>query len=387
VFGNILPATINAFSRIVILVLALVAAVSIFDTTISGVPSFASPVLGTINLGALVALGVVLLILLITSVAVLRKYFARVSIAAALVWAVVVVVAVGVQSINFGVTDIGAVVAIALLIVTFTISTLGLGNSSLDLTGPQLNRVGVRVASLLATVVVPSIIVFGLSITVLNLPVPGADLSAVFSGFIAAVPAWLATASLWVLVPAVLVLIVQLFEFATESLQAWFISQTWVRNFAVALLAAGILVSFVFLPVVSEFLTSGLVLALLGPAIWAGAYLTDSLMRQGEYHEVSLMRSYAFYKPVAPFALVGYLALFGFGLGITEVPGLAWSGFLNRYLDSIVIFGNYSGIVLGFVGAAFWTLLTSLPRIRKQEREVAAVDERRSEIAGVELPE
>jgi hypothetical protein len=130
-----------------------------------------------------------------------------------------------------------------------------------------------------------------------------------------------------------------------------------------------------------------MVLALLGPAIWSGAYLTDSLMRQGDYHEVSLMRSYAFYKPVAPFALVGYLALFGFGLGITDVPGLAWSGFLNRYLDSIVIFGNYSGIVLGFVGAAFWTLLTSLPRIRKQEREVAAVDERRSEIAGVELPE
>jgi len=385
VFGNILPATINAFSRIIILVLALGAAVSIFDTTISGVPSFASPVLGAVNLGALVALGVVLLVVLITSVAVLRKYFARVSIAAALVWAVVVIVSVGVQSINFGVTDIGAVVAIALLIVTFTISTLGLGNY--DLTGPQLNRVGVRVASLLATLVVPSIIVFGLSITVLNLPVSGADLSAVFSGFIAAVPAWLATASLWVLVPAVLVLTVQLFEFAAESLQAWFISQSWVRNLAVALLAAGILVSFVFLPVVSEFLTGGLVLALLGPAIWAGAYLTDSLMRQGDYHEVSLMRSYAFYKPVAPFALVGYLALFGFGLGITDVPGLAWSGFLNRYLDSIVIFGNYSGIVLGFVGAAFWTLLTSLPRIRKQEREVAAVDERRSEIAGVELPE
>jgi hypothetical protein len=386
VFGNILPATIAAVSRIVVLVLLLAVGVSTFDSTISGVPEFASTVFG-VNLGALVSVGFLLVSVLVASISVLRKYFARVTVTAALVWVVVAVASVGVQPINLGVADIGAVVAIALLMVAFTVSTLGLGISSLQLTGSQLNRAGVRVASLLATVVVPMVIVFGLSISVLSLPLTVSDVSSAFAVFAGSVPIWLATAALWVLIPALLLLIVQLFEFATESLQGLFISRGWLRSLIVATFATGIVVAGVFVPAVSEALSNGLVLALLGPAIWAGAYLTDSLMRHGDYHEVSLMRSYAFYKPVAVFAVIGYLALFGFGLGITDVAGLQWSGFLSRYLDSIVIFGNYSGIVLGFLGAAFWTLLTSLPRIRKQEREVAAVDERRSEIAGATLPE
>ncbi len=388
VYGNILPTIFNLGSRVAILALLVTVGVAIFDSTISGAVPFASAVLPGFSLAALLAVSAVVIAAVVLSVAWLRKYLVRVSLSAALIWICVAAATAGFAQINFGSVDAAGVLLIALVLVAFSISTVGLGHSNTQLTGSELSRTSVRVASLLASVVIPTVIILVLSVSVLNL-IQGRlrfDSTALF-GFISVSPTWLATSALWVLIPSLLVLLAQTVDFAAESIQGFFVSRAWVRIAIVATLTVTIVVCGQLVNGFSAALASSLILALLGPAIWAGAYLTQSLMRQGEFHEVSLMRSYAFYKPVSVFALFGYVAILGFGVGITDVSGLAWTGFLNRYLDTIVIFGNFSGIVLGFFAAAVWTLVTSLPRVRKQEREVAAVDERRSEIAGVELPE
>ncbi len=388
VFGNILPTLFNSGSRFLLLAFLLTVGVGIFDGTLSGAAPFESSVIPGFSLEALIAISAVLIALLVVSVGWLRKYLARVSLSATLIWIAVAAASAGFAPIEMGSIDLGGVLLISLVVVAFCISTVGLASADLELTGSDLNRVGVRVASLLAYVAVPSIVIFLLSTSVLNLIEGRINFdSTALAGYISVTPTWLATSAIWVLVASLLVLLSQVFDFVAESLQGFFVSRAWIRNAIVAAVAAAMLVCGQLVSGFSDALSSSLILGLLGPAIWAGAYLTQSLMRHGDFHEVSLMRSYAFYKPVSVFALLGYVAILGFSVGITDVPGMAWTGFLSRYLDTIVIFGNFSGIVLGFFAAAAWTLLTSLPRVRNQEREVAAVDERRSEIAGVELPE
>lgn len=388
VFGNILPTAFNSVSRIVLLALLLTFGVSLFDSTISGAVPFESAVLPGVSLGSLLSVAGLLIAVLAVSFSLLRKYLVRVAFSASLIWIVVAAVVSGFTPINFGTIDIAGALLIALVLVAFGISSVGLASSSLELTGAELNRGGVRLASLLATVLVPASVILVLATTLMN-AIQGRvrfDATAL-SEFFSFSPAWLSTSALWVLVPTVLALLAQVFDFATESIQGFFVNRAWLRSLIVAAASLILIVCGQYLVGFNELLAGSLVLALIGPAIWAGAYLTQSLMRLVDYHEVSLMRSYAFYKPISIFALLGYLMVFAFSFGITDVPGMEWSGLLNRYLDSIVIFGNFSGIVLGFLAASVWTLITSLPRVRGQEREVAAVDERRSEIAGVELPE
>lgn len=388
VFGNILPTLFNTSSRLVLLALLATAGVGLFDSTISGAAPFGSAVLPGIGLGTILASSIVVIAALVVSVSWLRKYLVRVAFSAALVWILVVSVVSGFAPISFGNFDTGGALLIALVVVTFSIATVGLANSSPELTGAELNRTGVRVAGLLSNVVVPAAVILVLSTSLVNTVQGRIEFDATaLSAFFAVSPAWLATSALWVLIPLVLVLLLQAFEFAAESLQGFFLSRAWLSTVIVSVASLALLACGQLWVGFNEMLSGWLILALLGPAIWAGAYLTQSLMRLGDYHEVSLMRSYAFYKPVSVFALFGYLAVFAFSFGITDVPGIEWSGLLSRYVDSIVIFGNFSGIVLGFLAASVWTLITSLPRVRSQEREVAAVDERRSEIAGVELPE
>ncbi len=120
-------------------------------------------------------------------------------------------------------------------------------------------------------------------------------------------------------------------------------------------------------------------------AICVGAsvpYLTETLMRTGNFHEVSLQRGYAFYRRFGVASLLGFVALLIFGYA-TSTYGPIGSGSIGFTLDPI--FGDATAVVYMITFAIAWTLATSWIRIRHQQNEVSALERRRNEIAGFDV--
>ena len=112
-------------------------------------------------------------------------------------------------------------------------------------------------------------------------------------------------------------------------------------------------------------------------AIALTPYLTEALYRRSNFHEVSLMRAYAFYKRVAIAAVSGNL-VFLLLLAASVIP----NGLLQG--SAPVWFGTLTPLVLVVAGVKVWTLVTALPRVRGQEAELKLVEIRRNELAGLD---
>lgn len=123
-------------------------------------------------------------------------------------------------------------------------------------------------------------------------------------------------------------------------------------------------------------------LLLIPGGYWIGAILSDTLLRRGGYHDASLTRGYGFYGAFNWLALVGYVAGVALGLGIaTPNDYFPWLGFLSQVLGLKVSVVVASLISLAF--AVTFTLVTGFPRIRRQQQETKAVEDRRYDLAGV----
>jgi hypothetical protein len=116
-------------------------------------------------------------------------------------------------------------------------------------------------------------------------------------------------------------------------------------------------------------------------AISTTPYLTEAILRRSNFHEVSLLRSYAFYKKVNIWALVGVLTFATLLVGCTPGP--------LRFIpiQTPTWFGEATILVVLVVAIKFWTLATSFARVRFQESELAQVEIRRNELAGLDFIE
>ncbi len=120
-------------------------------------------------------------------------------------------------------------------------------------------------------------------------------------------------------------------------------------------------------------------------AICVGAsvpYLTETLLRTGRFHEVSLQRGYAFYRRFGVAPLLGFVALVIFGYATSSYGPIA-TGSIGFTFDPI--FGDATAVTYMLTFAILWTLATSWIRIRHQQNEVAALERRRNEIAGFDV--
>jgi hypothetical protein len=147
------------------------------------------------------------------------------------------------------------------------------------------------------------------------------------------------------------------------------------RVLVVVLLALSVIAS----PVFSLLPASASLVLLLGCT--AGAltpYLTEALYRRSNFHEVSLLRGYAFYKRVSIAAVSGNLVFLAL-LAACVVP--------NQLLQisAPTWFGEFTALVLIVVAVKVWTLLTSFRRIKQQEAELEMVEIRRNELAGLDF--
>jgi len=121
-------------------------------------------------------------------------------------------------------------------------------------------------------------------------------------------------------------------------------------------------------------------------AAWSGIFISDVLIRRIAYHEVSLSRSYGFYKSVNPMNLIGWLVAvaIGFGLLRSQLVEFQWVGYLSNYASNPLFwFQSNFGVVIAFAIGLLLPVLGGIPRIKRQELEVLAIEARRNDLKDV----
>ncbi|MEY4993045.1 MAG: hypothetical protein RIS82_167 [Actinomycetota bacterium] len=121
-------------------------------------------------------------------------------------------------------------------------------------------------------------------------------------------------------------------------------------------------------------------------AAWSGIFSADVLIRRIAYHEVSLSRTYGFYKRINIANLAGWViaSAIGFGLVDSSAPGIGWTGYLAVGLvnPEFWLSTNF-GVVVALALGVLMPVMIGIPRIKKQEAEVLAIEARRTELLGV----
>lgn len=118
---------------------------------------------------------------------------------------------------------------------------------------------------------------------------------------------------------------------------------------------------------------------------FVGIAFSDSLLRRVDYHEISIFRSYGFYKKVNLTNLIGW-ALVTVGIvAFTPASVNNFFGILGFGLKALSIWPSellypLEAIPLGLLAAIAIPVVFGIGRIRKQEAEVKLVDARRTEL-------
>ena len=132
-----------------------------------------------------------------------------------------------------------------------------------------------------------------------------------------------------------------------------------------------------------NYLVNLLVFAAVLSVGWIGMFVTDVALRRIAYHELSLTRSYGFY---GKFNWISFsIWLVTTVLSVLTIPvdlmGFEFTGALGSSFGLDTSIASQSlGFALIFVVAAVLTLAARIPQIRKQEREVLAVEARREQL-------
>lgn len=153
---------------------------------------------------------------------------------------------------------------------------------------------------------------------------------------------------------------------------------------------------FVFLALVSvqpanqlyEYLLNLFVLAAFLSSGWIGMFVTDIALRRIAYHELSLNRSYGFYKRFSWSALSIWVICIAAASALIPVnlQGLNFTGFA---VEKLGLSHNLTAAPVGFalvllLGIVL-TIIVRIPEIRKQEREVLQVEARRDQLNNIFL--
>jgi hypothetical protein len=137
-----------------------------------------------------------------------------------------------------------------------------------------------------------------------------------------------------------------------------------------------------------NYLVNVFILVALLSAGWIGMLVTDVALRRIAYHELSLSRSYGFYKRFSIISIASWLVTAASAIAFIPVnlKGLDFTGF---GLEAIGLDRNEYSAPIGFLisvaAGVVLTLIVRIPEIRKQEREVLQVESRREQLNNIFL--
>jgi purine-cytosine permease-like protein len=121
-------------------------------------------------------------------------------------------------------------------------------------------------------------------------------------------------------------------------------------------------------------------------AAWSGIFVSDVLIRRIAYHEVSLSRSYGFYKAINLTNVLGWIiaVILGWGLLKSDLVEFQWLGYLSNYASNSLFWSvSNFGIVIAFALGLLLPVAGGMPRIKKQEVEVLQIEARRNDLKDV----
>jgi uncharacterized membrane protein len=163
-----------------------------------------------------------------------------------------------------------------------------------------------------------------------------------------------------------------------------------IRSRAVALLivttiAVGFLFLFAQQPRIQtvEYLSNVFVFAAALSAGWIGIFVADVAIRRQAYHELSLSRSYGLYKKFNILSLLIWLVTLVIAVALVPLNllGFSFMGFAVPMLGLEASLGTSAvGFVATLLAGIVLTLAIRIPQIKKQEREVLALEARRDQL-------
>ncbi|MEN9957508.1 MAG: hypothetical protein RIR46_1116, partial [Actinomycetota bacterium] len=121
-------------------------------------------------------------------------------------------------------------------------------------------------------------------------------------------------------------------------------------------------------------------------AAWSGIFVSDVLIRRIAYHEVSLSRSYGFYKAVNITNTAGWLLAVALGWGLlkSDLHEFQWLGYLADLTTNAEFWAQSNfGVVIAFAIGLLLPVAAGIPRIKRQEQEVLAIEARRNDLRDV----
>ena len=202
-----------------------------------------------------------------------------------------------------------------------------------------------------------------------------------------------ASAPVWVFVSFVVAVGLSLFYLVISSMYSLsgnLIGIVKIPGWVASLIGAVLVLTAVLVPsllvavsTLHESVLELVILAAVVAAAWAGIFVSDALARTRGYHEVSLTREYGFYGRFNLANTFGFLLAVALGFGyLNGGPQLSiWTGYLGDFTPEIFeIAGSNIGIAMAFGLAALFPVIFGIPRIRKQERNLAELDQRRQEL-------
>lgn len=121
-------------------------------------------------------------------------------------------------------------------------------------------------------------------------------------------------------------------------------------------------------------------------AAWSGIFLSDVLIRRIAYHEVSLSRGYGFYKSINFINFFGWVAavIIGWGLLGSQLVEFQWVGYIARATANFEFWSqSHFGVVIAFAIGLLLPVAAGIPRVKRQEAEVLAIEARRNDLRDV----
>lgn len=119
---------------------------------------------------------------------------------------------------------------------------------------------------------------------------------------------------------------------------------------------------------------------------WLGVLGADTALRRTDFHEVSLLRSYGFYGSFNWATLSGWVVATAAGWGMisSNLVEFQWMGYLAKPMGiTVQALEANLGIWIALAIGLITPFIVSIPRIRQQEKEVSAIEARRSELLNV----
>ena len=403
--ANNLPAAAIILVKLAFGVAVVLAAISLFDTTVASLPAMTSSAFAVGDVGVSWLLALAAIVLAVASLIAFfggkTLYFAQLAIAAVATLVSIVFMILTAPQIGLEPADLVfsnnwiSVVSLAILVAAifggFWITSVAEFTRKVSMA-----QSGKKLAMFIALSVgvIPLLIATFSLLVASSLPQQFVEAAALnpLGALLALVPSWMGTALLISGALSLLIWVTAWLYSTSVSLSA--VSIRIKPAFSQPLL---VVVTFAIAFTATTFSTATFaelidaVIAISGVVVfaWAGVFIADVTLRKIAYHEVSLTRDYGFYKAANFVNLGAFVFAVALGLGFVSstLVGFGWLGYLSDLVSAEAWSDANIGAAIALGFSVLFPILFGRKRIRDQEAEVLAIEARKLDLEHVDLDE